>query len=145
MKTKVILALIVILILIQFIQIETVNPTINAADDLLQSSILTDSDKLLLRNACMDCHSNETKFPSYSKIQPLGWLIRSHIRGGRQNLNFSEWNSYSAKKRNHKLEECKEVIEQNRMPMKSYTWMHPTAKLSDDQKEDLIVMFGRIQ
>lgn len=144
MKSKVLLALLVILILIQFIQIDKTNPTIISTKDFMQIETLTDSEKLLLKNACMDCHSHETTFPSYTKVQPLGWWVRSHIRGGRINLNFSEWADYSEKQKSHKLEECVEVLEQNRMPLKSYTWMHPKSKLSEAQSEELKSLFQRL-
>jgi len=129
MKTKVILGLILVLILIQFFQIDKTNPPIDSTKDFEKMETL---------------HSHETTFPSYTKVQPLGWFVRSHVRGGRINLNFSEWGNYTSKQKSHKLQECVEVIEQGRMPMKSYTWMHPNAKLSDKQQSELIELFRRL-
>ncbi len=145
MKSKVIIALILILILIQFLPIERTNPPINPALDLMQTAVLSASEVSLLRAACMDCHSHETEYPAYTRFQPVGWFLRSHIRGGRQKVNFSEWGNYTTEKKNHKLEECIEVIEEKRMPMKSYTWLHPKAKLSAKQKTELISLFDRLK
>lgn len=145
MKSKVFIALILILILIQFLPIDKTNPTINPSLDLIQTGDLSASEVSLLKAACMDCHSHETIFPAYTRFQPVGWFLRSHIRGGRQKVNFSEWGNYSTDKKNHKLEECKEVIEEKRMPMKSYTWLHPKAKLSAEQKTQLISLFDRLK
>jgi hypothetical protein len=64
--------------------------------------------------------------------------MQSHINGGKKHLNFSEWHNYSLDKKAHKLEECVEMVEEKFMPLKSYTWMHPEAKLSDEDRIALI-------
>jgi hypothetical protein len=68
-------------------------------------------------------------------------LIQSHVKGARQELNFSEWTSYPAEKAAHKLEECFEEVGERHMPMKSFTWLHPEAKMDDVQVSALAQWF----
>jgi len=145
MKKKVLLAISVLLVLIQFFPIGNTNPPIEPTLDFYSSTSLSQEEEQLLEAACNDCHSHASEFPSYTRLQPVGWWIRSHIRGGRINLNFSEWNNYDKKKKDHKLEECIEVLEQGRMPLKSYTWLHPKSKLSEADKKTLIDLFNRLK
>jgi hypothetical protein len=91
----------------------------------------------IMKNACNDCHSNLSEYPSYFNYQPMGWWLNSHIRGGKHHLNFSEFTTLKVAVQNHKFEEIIETVgEQKRMPMKSYTYfgLHPEAKLSDAQR-----------
>lgn len=92
----------------------------------------------ILKTACNDCHSNYTVYPWYADIQPIGWWLAHHVDEGKQHLNFSVFATYQPKRQAHKLEEIAEVIQKDEMPMTSYTWMHPTAKLSEAQKQTLI-------
>ncbi|WP_233522446.1 heme-binding domain-containing protein [Chitinophaga silvatica] len=89
----------------------------------------------ILKNACYDCHSNNTRYPWYSNIQPIGIFMAKHIREGKQELNFDEFNTYSSKRQRNKLKRMKEQIEKDEMPLPSYTWMHSNAKLTIDQKQ----------
>jgi cytochrome c551/c552 len=89
--------------------------------------------KTLAQDACFDCHSNETEWPWYANIAPASWLLWNDVRGGRDALNFSEWNGRRARTR-----ELAEVINEGEMPPWYYTLMHPKAKLSDQEKQILI-------
>ncbi|MBE9599548.1 heme-binding domain-containing protein [Pedobacter sp. MC2016-24] len=92
----------------------------------------------LLRSSCYDCHSNNTVYPWYSKVQPFAWWLRSHITEGKRELNFDEFNSYDNKKKKHKLDEVVEMIEKNEMPLSSYTLIHKKAVLSSQEKNEII-------
>ena len=94
--------------------------------------------KHVLKNTCYDCHSNDTKYPWYNNIAPVSYWLADHVEHGKGELNFSEWERYSSKNKSHKLEEVVEVIEDNAMPLKEYTWMHTEAKLTDVQKQTII-------
>lgn len=98
-----------------------------------------------LKIACYDCHSNQPTYPWYSNIAPVSWWMQNHIDEGSHHLNFSEWGTYSEKRKNHKLEECIEMVEEGEMPMAYYTWMHKEAKLTDDQKLKLIEYFKAVR
>lgn len=86
--------------------------------------------KLVLRRSCYDCHSNETRWPWYTNIAPVSWLVANHVKEGRAELNFSEWSSYEPKKREHKLEEIEDEVHEGEMPIGNYVWIHGDAKLS---------------
>lgn len=131
------LILLACLILLQFIRIDKTNPTSVAAKDFVAVENPPVQVVSLLKNACYDCHSHQTTYPWYTNVAPISLMIRSHIRGGRQHLNFSTWGDYDAKKRAHKLEEIIEEVSAKNMPMKSYTWLHGEAKLSEADRQVL--------
>lgn len=131
-------ALLSFLVIIQFFQIEKTNPTADPNLDFLKTTNAPDDIANLFKGACYDCHSYETEFPAYTNIQPLAWWIRSHIRGGRMNVNFAEWASADAAKQQHNIQECIEVIETKRMPLKSYGWMHEKGSLTAENRASMI-------
>src|SRR5437867_11356274 len=95
-KKKILLAVLVVLIAIQIIQ-----PAHNKSEGTLSTDItriysVPDSVQMVLKQACYDCHSNRTRYPWYSHIQPVGWMLARDIRHGKADLNFSEFGSYSA-------------------------------------------------
>jgi len=87
----------------------------------------------LLQRACYDCHSNNTKYPWYSEVQPVRWWLDSHIKDGKRHLDFSEFGTYTAKRANHKMKQTAEQVESGEMPLPSYTWMHPEARLTPQE------------
>jgi hypothetical protein len=92
----------------------------------------------LLKSACFDCHSNNTNYPWYAEIMPVGQYLDNHIQHGKKELNFDEFKTYSIKKAAHKLEEVAETVERGEMPMSSYVRLHKEAKLSAEQKKIII-------
>jgi hypothetical protein len=92
----------------------------------------------MLKGACYDCHSNQPSYPWYASIAPINWWIGDHIEEGRDELNFSLWSTFSAKKRDHKLEELIEMIEEREMPLPNYVRLHKEADLSDEQIAALV-------
>lgn len=87
----------------------------------------------ILKRHCYDCHSNNTSYPWYTNVQPVGWWMDWHIRDGKEHLNFSEFASYPPKRAAHKMEEVYEMVEKREMPLPSYTITHRDAKLTDEQ------------
>ena len=99
--------------------------------------------RALAKRACFDCHSNETKWPLYSKIAPVSWQITRHVTRGRKRLNFSEWQSEvlsgdQSNEVDERIAECIEEIEEGSMPLKKYLQMHKEAQLTDEQKSEFI-------
>lgn len=132
---KIILTLSVIFIVIQFIR-----PARNISGQVLPADItktLAVPDKVLgiLKNSCYDCHSNNTRYPWYVNIQPMGWMMARHIKKGKANLNFSEFGDYSQRKQANKLRAISMSVLESSMPIASYTIMHTDAKLSADDKK----------
>lgn len=92
----------------------------------------------LIKNACYDCHSNHTRYPWYSNIQPVGWWLQNHVETGRSELNFSEFGQWSDIERREVLDHCAQMIDQGKMPLQSYLPMHPEAGLTAQQKALLV-------
>jgi hypothetical protein len=137
MKKKILIGVVAVLVIMQFFRIDKTAPPHDPVTDILTMTGADTEMINLLKGACYDCHSYDSKYPWYTNVAPFSFLIKSHIKGGRQKLNFAEWASYDVDKRNHKLEESIEAIQDKYMPMKSYTWMHSEAKLTDEQKDKL--------
>lgn len=141
MLNRIIYILVITVIAIQFFGIDTDNPPIDERNDFFYKLKVSDDTQQLIKSACYDCHSDETVYPKYAYTQPIGWLIKDHVDEGRKHLNFSEWNTYEKKKKDHKMEECVEMLEKGEMPLKGYVLLHPVANLSDDQKNSLMAFF----
>ena len=132
---KILLGLFIVFIVIQFIR-----PAHNISGQVLPTDItktINVPDKILdvFKNSCYDCHSNDTRYPWYINIQPMGWIMADHIKTGKANLNFSEFGSYSKRKQANKLRSLAETINDGSMPISSYTIMHTDAKLSEENKK----------
>lgn len=84
----------------------------------------------LMTDACMDCHSNATKWPWYSNVAPISWLVQNDVEAGREELNLSTGET--------EVEEMIETIREGAMPPWQYKPTHPGARLSDQEKQDLI-------
>ncbi len=116
-------------IAIQFVPVEKTNPPVTAeitvAPDLHQ----------ILRRSCYDCHSNETKWPWYSNIAPVSWLLVRDVSKGREYMNFSVWNNLSAKGQDYLKGKIRKEISEDEMPLFIYRLAHPNARLSDSEKE----------
>lgn len=138
MKKIIYLSITAALIIIQFFRPAKNDSPIKQGEDLASAiEVPTEVDNVL-KTSCNDCHSNHTNDMWYMNIQPVGWWINHHIEEGKDELNFSIFNTYSPKRKAHKMEEVAEMIEKKEMPLDSYTWMHGDAKLSEAQRTLLI-------
>lgn len=90
----------------------------------------------ILKTHCFDCHTNQTKYPWYAEIAPISYWLADHVNEGKDEFNMSNWEAYSVKKKDHKLEELAEEVEEGEMPLDSYTWIH--GNISKTDKELLI-------
>ncbi len=132
------IALIVVLVGLQFIPTRTTqNTSVSSSDFVLTFNVPENVGKMIV-TSCYDCHSNNTRYPWYSKIQPVGWFLEKHINKGMEELNFSEFVSYSARKQKSKLKSMVNHIEKNEMPLASYTFIHRDARLSQEDKKVLM-------
>ncbi|TXK77002.1 heme-binding domain-containing protein [Mesonia sp. K4-1] len=128
----------VALIVIQFFPI-----ILNESDTVPQSDFMVENQvpatiKNRLQISCYDCHSNNTDYPWYSKIQPAAWYLKDHIQEGKDELNFNEWATYSDRRKNSKLRSIISQIEEDKMPLDFYTLIHRDAILSDEDKRMII-------
>lgn len=145
MKKKIVVSLIIVFVAIQFVRTEEATTAYGAEQDLLNITQANEKIVSLMKSACYDCHSEETKNPWYAQVAPFSWWINDHINEGKEHLNFSAFGTYSAKKAAHKMEECYEELEEGEMPLTSYTIIHADARLSDEQKETLVNWFKTVE
>jgi hypothetical protein len=106
MKKWLKLALIVIvvfLVVAQFFRPSFVNPPIDPTKTLVATAPVPANVESIFERSCYDCHSNKTVYPWYSKVAPVSWLLARDINGGRHQVNFSEWATYSQTKKLRKL------------------------------------------
>lgn len=128
-----------LLVVIQFIPSKVVNPK---TDKNLEIKAPKEVMKIL-KNSCYDCHSNEVKIPWYASVAPASFFIKRHVDLGRKWVNFSIWESYSAKQKDKKLGEIYKSV-YHAMPLPNYLKMHKDAKLSTKQKETIREWTGKI-
>jgi len=138
MKKKILYTLFIIILIIQFFRIDKINPIVNLDDDFITLTEPPKEITTILKASCYDCHSNESTYPWYSNIAPVSWWIKDHIDEGRKELNFSKWSTYNLKKKDHKLEEMIEEVDEGEMPLSPYPLTHPEAQLNEIQKETLL-------
>ncbi|MCB0697265.1 MAG: heme-binding domain-containing protein [Chitinophagaceae bacterium] len=138
MAKKIMYGLLAVLVVIQFIRPQKNVSEIPSQNDIRVQHPLPGNVESILKRACFDCHSNNTEYPWYTNIQPVGWWLQNHINEGKEELNFSEFATYSAKKADHKLHEVVEMVEEKEMPLSSYTLIHKDAILTAQETETLI-------
>lgn len=109
--------------------------------DITHTVLVPEGVRQVFQKACYDCHSNNTGYPWYSAIQPFRLMMDRHVKKGKQELNFSEFGSYSEKRRYNKLNSIKEAIEDGSMPLRSYRTMHRGARLTKEEK-DLVIAWA---
>ena len=135
---RAILIIIILLVAIQFIRPSRNQTTGLSANDITKHYTVPDTVTAILKRACNDCHSNYTRYPWYTNIQPVGWWLQNHVNGGKDELNFSEFGAYTAKRQSHKMENVAKQIQKGEMPLDSYLWIHKDAILSEGEKKVLI-------
>lgn len=139
MLKKITLGLIVLLVLIQFIPAEK-NESNDMEFDITKSYDVPDNVAMILKGACNDCHTNLTRYPWYSNIQPVKYMLADHVNEGKRKWNMSSFTKLPLAVQNHKFEEVVEMVEEKEMPLESYTYLglHPEANLSDEERKILI-------
>ncbi len=131
------LGLIAILILLQFFQPERNNAPIDPELDMLELLVLPEPMSDLIRNACYDCHSNQTVYPWYNRISPVSLYLSKHIVKGKEDLNFSEYGLLDKADRIGVFADFCDVLDAGTMPLQSYTLIHKGARLTQEEKETL--------
>jgi hypothetical protein len=130
------LAFCVAFIAIQLVPVNRTNPPVQG--DFRGSTEVVS----VLRRACYDCHSNETVWPSYSRVAPLSWVIAHDVNEGRAVLNFSIWNQLSTEKQAEAMKESWEEVAEGKMPTWYYVALHPEARLSANDQSVLRAWSG---
>ncbi len=124
------------LIAIQFIPVELNDQGYDSVIAFENETQVSPELAAVFKSNCYDCHSNQTKYPWYSSVAPISFWLDEHVRDGKKHFNVAKWSEYSTKRKDHKLEELIEEVEEAEMPLPSYTWIH--GKLSDAERQMLI-------
>ena len=111
------------------------NPSV--VSDLMASNPPPLQSAAMLHAACYDCHSSETRWPWYSHIAPMSWLIASDVKEGRRNLNLSDWPDDNPLRVAKRLENMSDEIGSGEMPLPKYVKIHADARLTEIQRKEL--------
>lgn len=138
-----IVKIIAIVLLVAFVGIQFIPTTRNQSDtvpstDFILVNNVPETIQKKLQVSCYDCHSNNTQYPWYNKIQPAAWFLEDHIKEGKVELNFNEWDSLSSRRKASKLRSIIKQIESGEMPLDSYTLIHTDAKFSEAEAKEII-------
>ncbi|ODS89485.1 MAG: hypothetical protein ABS44_04485 [Chryseobacterium sp. SCN 40-13] len=130
-----------VVLAIQFIPVERNVSTVPPGQSFEKTEKVPANVAAILKVSCYDCHSNNTRYPWYSELQPGAWFMAQHIKKGKEELNFDEFNNYSKRRKKAKIKSIISQIEKDEMPLKSYRMMHGNARLSADEKKELLDFF----
>ncbi len=120
------LVLAILLVIIQFIPVMRENPAVEGNPDWNNERT-----EVLARKACFDCHSHETQWPWYAYVAPVSWLVSADVKEGREHFNMSVPPFEEG-------DEAAKMLQDGKMPLDIYVWMHPEADLSEKEKQELI-------
>lgn len=139
-----------VLLLVIFVVMQFTQPQRNVAKALSENDISKvyvikgDLHQMLIEK-CYDCHSNNTRYPWYFYVQPIGWWLAAHVHEGKEHLNFSEFKKYDANRAEHKLEELGEVVEDKSMPLNTYTMFHKNTALTPQDQQAIKAWISSIK
>ena len=134
MLKKIVLILAALLVIIQFIR-PAKNLSGDVSNDIHKRYSVPMNVDAILQRSCVDCHSNKTTYPWYAEVQPVGWWLNSHIKDGKRHLNFNNFAGYRVALQKKRMEDCIDEINEDGMPLSSYTLIHRNAILSDADKQ----------
>ncbi|PRX56127.1 heme-binding protein [Flagellimonas meridianipacifica] len=118
--------------------------TIPKTDFILVNDVPKQVERIIT-TSCYDCHSNNTDYPWYNKVQPVAWFLEDHVTHGKEELNFNEWADYSNRRKNSKLKSIISQIENGEMPLWSYTLIHREAKLLEDERNTVLDWVSKLK
>ena len=131
MLKRIVLGLALVFAGLQLFRPDRTNPPLDAAQSVQSAATVPPEVGAVLKRSCYDCHSNETRWPWYSGVAPMAWGVANHVKEGRAELNFSDWGTYSVRKRVALLEKMCDEVREGGMPLKQYLWLHRDATLSE--------------
>lgn len=130
-------ALLIIFVMVQFIPHGYNEGATNGNNDISKVVSVPTDVGVILKRSCNDCHSNHTNYPWYAQLQPVRYLLDRHIRQGKEELNFSDFTSYTPRRQKSRLRAIGQSLSEGSMPLSSYTLIHRDAILSVKEKARL--------
>ena len=124
-----------LLLAIQIVPVNHANSSVDPSRSLYASLPVPADVKAVFDRSCKNCHSNETSWPWYSYVAPVSWIVARDVHEGRRKMNFSEWGSYPAQRKEDKLEEICEQVTNGDMPDRKYAIFHRSAKPTPQERE----------
>ncbi|AFL79824.1 hypothetical protein Aeqsu_0310 [Aequorivita sublithincola DSM 14238] len=131
------------LVAIQFIRPEKNNDGYKSVAAFEAETKPSEQVASILKESCYDCHSNQTRYPWYAELAPFSLWLNDHIIDGKKHFNVSAWSEYTVKKKEHKLEELVEMVENEEMPLRSYAFVH--GNISEDDRKLLLQWAGLVR
>ena len=132
-----VIGLLVIFLGMQLYRPARTNPAIDQSQTIEAHTQMTPEVAAVIDRSCRDCHSNKTDWPWYSNVMPVSWWLTDHVNHGRNDLNMSEWGRLPRDRQERKLRQMCDEVTDGMMPIPSYLPMHPSARLSDQDKKTL--------
>lgn len=126
-----------VLVGVQFVPNEMGNPPVEQSRTVESRLHVTPEVEAIFARSCNDCHSQQTRFPWYSKVAPVSWTLAKDIRVGRDHLNFSDWASYDAEEQDLLLQNICRITRRGAMPLRNYLYIHRDANLSQQDVQTL--------
>ena len=130
-----------VVLAIQFIPVERNVSTVPAGQSFERTEKVPANVAAILKVSCYDCHSNNTRYPWYSELQPGAYFMAQHMKEGKEELNFDKFNDYSKRRKKAKIKSIISQIEKDEMPLKSYLLLHSDAGLTPNKKKVLLQFF----
>jgi hypothetical protein len=122
---------VVVAVAIQLVPVDRSNPPVESEISAPEPV------RAILRKACYDCHSHETRWPWYAYVAPVSWYVHHDVEHAREHMNFSTWNLYDPDERREHFEEIDEEVSERAMPLPIYVSMHSEARLTSDERRTL--------
>lgn len=140
---RILVVLLIALVLLQFWRPKKNTSTENVVAAFELETIPGPEVTTILEKKCYDCHSNNTVYPWYAEVAPISLWIDGHIEEGKEHFNLSDWASWSLEKKDHKMDELIEEVEEGHMPEDAYTLIH--GNLTQDEKTQLITWGEKVR
>ena len=145
-----IVKIIVLVLLVGLVGIQFFPTSLNQSDTIPKTDFMVVNNvpkqvESIIKTSCYDCHSNNTAYPWYNKVQPIAWILEDHVEHGKEELNFNEWADYSRRRKDSKLKSIISQIQDGEMPLSSYTIIHRDAKLSGSDKKAVLDWMSKLK
>jgi uncharacterized membrane protein len=128
---------------VQAIPVDRTNLPLDQSRTIYASEEMPAKVEAILRRSCQDCHSNQTRWPWYSYVAPMSWIVVHDVRKARRQMNLSEWAGYSERKREEKLDGICEQVVNGDMPEGKYALIHRRARVTDEERTAICQWVGR--
>lgn len=133
----VVLPLAIVFIGLQFVQPDRTNPPVDESKTIFARVQVKPEVKAIFERSCYDCHSQNTRWPWYSYVAPVSWLVAEDVKEARAHMNLSDWSQYNTLKSVAKLDQICEEVSNGLMPLPKYLTMHPKAKLTQQDIDEI--------